>query len=37
MLDPRDLAPLTRSQMVQAFQAIANHQKQLARYVPIGL
>jgi CBS domain-containing protein len=37
MLDPSELPPLTRSQMVQAFQSIAQHQKQLARYVPIGL
>jgi CBS domain-containing protein len=37
MLDPGELPPLTRSQMVQAFQSVAQHQKQLARYVPIGL
>ena len=37
MLDPRSLPTLARSQMVQAFQVIASHQKQLARYVPIGL
>jgi CBS domain-containing protein len=37
MLDPRGLPTLARSQMVQAFQVIAGHQKQLARYVPIGL
>jgi CBS domain-containing protein len=37
MLDPRDLAPLTRNQMVHAFQAIVGYQKQLQRYVPIGL
>jgi len=37
MLEPGELPPLLRSQMVQAFQAIATHQKALARYVPIGL
>jgi CBS domain-containing protein len=37
MLDPRGLPTLARSQMVQAFQVIAGHQKQLARYVPIGM
>ena len=38
MLDPaRSAAAHARSQMVQAFQVIAGHQKQLARYVPIGL
>jgi CBS domain-containing protein len=37
MLDPRGLPTLARSQMVQAFQVIAGHQKQLGRYVPIGL
>jgi CBS domain-containing protein len=37
LLDPRDLPPLTRTQMVQAFQVVAHHQKLLGRYVPIGL
>ena len=37
LLDPGQLPPLTRSQMVQAFQVIAQHQKLLGRYVPIGL
>jgi CBS domain-containing protein len=37
MLYPAELSPLTRAQLVQAFQVIAAHQKQLGRYVPIGL
>lgn len=37
LLDPGQLPPLTRNQMVQAFQVVAQHQKQLSRYVPIGL
>ena len=37
LLDPGDLPPLTRTQMVQAFQVVAHHQKLLGRYVPIGL
>jgi CBS domain-containing protein len=37
MLDPRSLPTLARSQMLQSFQVIAGYQKQLARYVPIGL
>jgi CBS domain-containing protein len=37
MLDPGELPPLARSQMVQAFQVVAHHQKLLGRYVPIGL
>jgi CBS domain-containing protein len=37
LLDPGQLPPLTRNQMVQAFQVIAQHQKLLGRYVPIGL
>ena len=37
MLDPGQLPPLTRNQMVQAFQVVAHHQKLLGRYVPIGL
>jgi CBS domain-containing protein len=37
LLDPRELPPLTRTQMVQAFQVVAHHQKLLGRYVPIGL
>ena len=36
-LDPGTLRPLTRGQLVQAFQAVAARQKQLARYVPLGL
>jgi CBS domain-containing protein len=36
-LDPGTLPPLTRGQLVQAFQAVAARQKQLARYVPLGL
>jgi CBS domain-containing protein len=37
MLDPSELPPLTRSQMVQAFHVVAAHQKQLSRYAPIGI
>ncbi|HEY0389659.1 MAG TPA: putative nucleotidyltransferase substrate binding domain-containing protein [Gaiellales bacterium] len=37
LVDPGELPPLTRNQMVQAFQAVAQHQKLLGRYVPIGL
>jgi CBS domain-containing protein len=37
LLDPHDLPPLTRTQMVHAFQVVAQHQKLLSRYVPIGL
>ena len=36
-LDPAELPPLRRSQMVQAFHVVAAHQKQLSRYAPIGI
>jgi CBS domain-containing protein len=36
-LAPRDLAPLTRSQLVDAFRVVAAAQKQLSRYVPLGM
>jgi CBS domain-containing protein len=36
-LDPSSLPPLTRSQMVDAFRLVAAAQKQLARYVPLGM
>ncbi len=37
LLDPGTLPPLTRGQLVQAFHAVAARQKQLTRYVPLGL
>jgi CBS domain-containing protein len=36
-LDPGTLPPLTRGQLLHAFQAVAAQQKLLGRYVPLGL
>jgi CBS domain-containing protein len=36
-LEPGTLPPLTRGQLVQAFQAVTAQQKLLARYVPLGM
>jgi CBS domain-containing protein len=36
-LDPAELAPLRRSQLLDAFRVVAAAQKQLSRYVPIGM
>jgi CBS domain-containing protein len=37
LLDPGTLPPLTRGQLLHAFQAVAAQQKLLGRYVPLGL
>jgi signal-transduction protein with cAMP-binding, CBS, and nucleotidyltransferase domain len=37
VVDPAELPPLTRSQLRDAFRAIAHAQKKLSVYVPLGL
>jgi CBS domain-containing protein len=37
LIDPKDLAPLTRVHLREAFRAVAAAQKQLAVYVPLGM
>jgi CBS domain-containing protein len=37
VVDPRDLPPLTRVHLRDAFRAIADAQKQLGVYVPLGM
>jgi len=36
VVDPATLPPLTRSQLREAFRAIAHAQKKLSVYVPLG-
>ena len=37
LIDPKDLSPLTRVYLREAFRAVAAAQKQLAIYVPLGM
>jgi CBS domain-containing protein len=37
MIDPKDLSPLTRVHLREAFRAVAAAQKQLGVYVPLGM
>jgi len=37
VVDPGELPPLTRSQLRDAFRAVAAAQKQLSVYVPLGM
>ena len=37
LVDPRELPPLERASLREAFQAVARAQKQLGRFVPMGL
>jgi CBS domain-containing protein len=37
VVDPADLPPLTRTQLREAFRAVAHAQKKLSVYVPLGL
>jgi len=37
VVDPAQLPPLTRTQLREAFRAVAHAQKKLSVYVPLGL
>lgn len=37
LVDPNDLPPLARRELLEAFRAVAQAQKQLSVYVPMGL
>jgi CBS domain-containing protein len=37
IVDPAELPPLTRTQLREAFRAVAHAQKKLSVYVPLGL
>jgi signal-transduction protein with cAMP-binding, CBS, and nucleotidyltransferase domain len=37
LIDPRGLPPLERATLREAFLAIARAQKQLGRFIPLGM
>ena len=37
LVDPKDLSPLTRVYLREAFRTVAAAQKQLGVYVPLGM